>query len=91
MTGAPVARLDPERPHRVRTPFPSGESYADVVERTRSFLADLAHRQPSDARVVIVDHSATKWALDFLILGVPLETSVAVPFGWQPGWAYVFA
>src|SRR5947207_1060703 len=40
--GMPTRKLADERARRIDTPFPGGESYRDVVERTRSFLRDLA-------------------------------------------------
>ena len=41
-----------------------------------------------ETRVVLIGHSATRWALDSLVNGVPLEESVISPFHWQPGWRY---
>lgn len=32
-------------------------------------------------------HAATRWALDRLPVGAPLEEPVG-PFDWQPGWRY---
>jgi broad specificity phosphatase PhoE/GNAT superfamily N-acetyltransferase len=87
LTGMPVGRLDAERPNRVDTPFPGGESYQQVTERVEAWLSELSVDR-RDRRVVVIGHSATKWALDYLVKGVPLETSVAAPFGWQEGWLY---
>ena len=81
-TGMPVAELAVERPRRVATAFPGGESYLDVVARMRGFLADI------DDGVLIVGHAATRFALEHLCRGVPLEVAVAVPFVWRPGWRY---
>jgi broad specificity phosphatase PhoE len=86
LNGHPVAEVDAERLCRVDTPFPGGESYRDVVERTRSFLADLERKAP--ARVLVIAHSANRWAIEHLLDGTPLEELVAGPFAWQEGWVY---
>lgn len=88
LTGMPVSRLEAERPARVREPFPGGESYEDVVRRMAGFLAELRARWRG-RRVLLVGHTATRWALDHLLLGIPLETAVAAPFAWRAGWSYV--
>lgn len=31
---------------------------------------------------------ASKWALDHLLLGIPLVELVDAPFGWREGWDY---
>ena len=48
-----------------------------------------------DGRTVAIVPSAglalllqAKWALDHLLLGVPLEDLVDAPFGWREGWHY---
>ena len=86
LNGRPVAELDAQRLRRVETPFPGGESYHDVVERTRSFLADLARDEPS--RVLVIAHSANRWAIEHLLEGRAVEELVAAPFAWQEGWVY---
>jgi len=87
LNGAPVADIDGERVHRIDVPFPGGESYRQVVDRTRSFLDDL-FRELDGARVLLIAHSANRWALQHLLLGIPLEELVGAPFDWQPGWEY---
>jgi broad specificity phosphatase PhoE len=87
LNGAPVARLEPLRARHVEEPWPGGESYRDCVERMRGFLADLAAAHDGE-RVVVIGHSATRWALDHLLHGTPLEELVDAPFAWRPGWAY---
>ncbi|MDP9265018.1 MAG: hypothetical protein M3O91_02700 [Chloroflexota bacterium] len=37
-------------------------------------------------RVLIIGHSATRFALDHLLRGAPLEDLVDAPFDWRPGW-----
>ena len=90
LNGTPVARLEAERTRHVYDPYSGGESYTDVVARVRSFLADLPARY-TDRRVVVIGHSATKWALDHLLEGTPLPELVEESFRWQPGWLYTLA
>jgi broad specificity phosphatase PhoE len=90
VNGTAVARLEVERTKHVLDPYPGGESYLDVVARVRSFLHDLPPRF-QDQRIVVVGHSATKWALDHLLEGTPLEELVEDSFRWQPGWLYTLA
>ena len=88
LNGMPRARLDRERGHHLHRPWPGGESYRDVVERTQTLLEDLlAHHDGQ--RVLIVAHSANRLALDHLLLKHDLAALVAAPFDWQPGWEYV--
>jgi broad specificity phosphatase PhoE len=85
LNGAPVERLAP-RSRFIATPFPAGESYRQVVDRVRSFVGDLV---PFDGRrILVIGHSATRWALDHLLAGRALEELVDAPFDWRPGWRY---
>ena len=88
LNGMPADLVTVERAKHVRAPFEGGESYADAVERMRSFLYDLG-RAWDGSRVLLIGHSATRWALDHLLLGVPLEELVDAPFEWREGWEYV--
>jgi alpha-ribazole phosphatase/probable phosphoglycerate mutase len=88
LNGAPTAQLDLERLRRIAAPFPNGESYAQVVDRVREFLADLG-REWAGAGVVLIGHSATRWALEQLLHGIALEELVGARAEWQPGWRYV--
>ena len=87
LNGAPAARVAEVRARHVRVPFPGGESYERVVERTASFLEDL-RRGWDGTRVCVIAHSANRWALDHLLHGTPLEELVEAPFGWREGWEY---
>ncbi|MFF0339446.1 histidine phosphatase family protein [Kribbella sp. NPDC004875] len=87
LNGAPVDALNP-RVERIHMPFPRGQSYGDVVELTRSFLADVKTWY-ADATVLVVAHSANRWALEHLLgSGRPMEELIVAPFNWQPGWEY---
>jgi 2,3-bisphosphoglycerate-dependent phosphoglycerate mutase len=90
LNGTAVARLEVERTKHVLDPYSGGESYTDVVARARSFLQDLPPRYP-DKQIVVIGHSATKWALDHLLEGAPLDELVEESFRWQPGWLYTLA
>ena len=90
LNGTRVARLEVERTGHVQDPYAGGESYLDVVARVRSFLHDLPARYP-ERRIAVIGHSATKWALDHLLEGTPLEELVEDSFRWQPGWLYTLA
>lgn len=88
LNGEPVARFEGEPLRRIDEPYPGGESYRQVVERVRSFLDEL----PADldgSRIVVIGHAATRWALEHLLEGTPLEDVVGAPFQWQEGWNYV--
>jgi broad specificity phosphatase PhoE len=87
LNGQPVSEIDAERLRRIDEPFPGGESYRDVVERVRSFLDDLSP-EFDDSRVLLIGHSATRWALEHLLIGAQLEDLVLAPFEWQEGWTY---
>jgi broad specificity phosphatase PhoE len=87
LNGAPAADIEAVRAQRIDEPFPGGESYRQVVERTRRFLNDLFPEQDGK-RILLIAHSANRWALQHLLLGLPLEEVVAGPFDWQEGWEY---
>ncbi|TCC53217.1 histidine phosphatase family protein [Kribbella capetownensis] len=89
LNGARSGALEP-RAERVGTPFPGGQSYADVVELTRSFLADVKHWYDGQ-KVLVVAHSANRWSFEHLLGSrAPIEELIAAPFDWKPGWEYEF-
>lgn len=88
LSGMPVARLVAERSRHIQEPYPGGQSYQDVVDEMRGFLRELAAGWDG-RRVVVIAHSANKWALDCLLHGASLEDLVDAPFGWQEGWRYM--
>jgi broad specificity phosphatase PhoE len=87
LNGVPVTHLEAERSKHIDEPFPEGESYRDVVSRVQDFLNDLS-RDWDGKRVVVIGHSATRWALDVLLSGKELLDIVSAPFAWQEGWRY---
>ena len=86
MNGVKVEELQRIRRAHIGEPFENGESYGDVVARTRDLLDDLA-RDHQGRRVALIGHSANRWALEHLFHGTPLDELVG-PFDWQPGWPY---
>lgn len=86
--GMPVAELAAGRAEHLDRPYPGGESWRQAVARVARFLDDLPLRW-SGQRVLIIGHVATRWALEHVIDGIPLEHLVAAPFGWRPGWEYL--
>jgi broad specificity phosphatase PhoE len=88
LNGLPVSQLEAQRSAHLDVAFPNGESYREAVQRLADFLRELAARWDG-ASVVLVGHSVTRWALDHLITGVPLQELIEAPFAWQPGWRYV--
>ncbi len=86
-TRRPSAEMDPEKPKRINTPFPNGESYSDTTLRMKSFLDDLS-KNYAGKRVMIIGHRATQYGLENLIKGIPLEQVIPAPWKWQPGWGY---
>ena len=89
MTQTPTAKVEPEKPMRINTPFPGGESYTQTTARMKSFLDDLI-KNYDGKRIMIIGHRATQYGLENLINGIPLETLTATKFKWQPGWEYKF-
>jgi len=80
--------IDNEKPQRIHTPFPNGESYEQTTKRMKSFLEDLLHFH-DDEIILIIGHRATQYGLEHLVKNVPLHTTIAAPWKWQPGWTYV--
>jgi broad specificity phosphatase PhoE len=73
-------------PH-LEVPYPGGESWHQAVQRVAGFLHEL-RREHDGERVLVIDHVATRLALDMVADGRKLEEAIAAPFAWQPGWEY---
>jgi broad specificity phosphatase PhoE len=89
LNGGDVTAVERERAGRVDVPFPRGESYRQVVVRVAAFLEDI--RGVDDGRVLVIGHTATRWALDHLLAGASLSDVVTRPFAWREGWEYELA
>jgi 2,3-bisphosphoglycerate-dependent phosphoglycerate mutase len=86
--GMPAKELHRRSGDHLDTPFPGGESWREAVHRAGRFLDDLPLRWDG-ARVLVIGHVATRWALDHFLGGVPLEDLMAADFAWREGWEYV--
>lgn len=87
LNGTPSSDLEGLRTQHVTEPFASGESYEQVVDRVRAFLDELPPGLDGQ-RIVVIGHSATRWALEVLLNGAELAGLVAGRFEWHPGWPY---
>jgi broad specificity phosphatase PhoE len=79
--------VDAQKPNRIHTPFPNGESYEQTTARMQSFLEDLLRLHDNET-VLAIGHRATQSGLEHLINNMALDTAVAAPWKWQPGWTY---
>ena len=86
-TQHPSSEVDPEKPKRIETPFPNGESYNQTSQRMKSFLEDLL-KDYDGKKVMIIGHRATQYGLERWINGLPLTQIIPAPWKWQPGWEY---
>lgn len=89
LNGAPLEALLPRTAY-VDRPFPGGQSYRQVATLTARYLADLL-AEHDDQRILVIAHSAYRWALEHLLLGRRLEELVDAPFGWKEGWEFIVA
>ncbi|MGZ4610726.1 MAG: GNAT family N-acetyltransferase [Actinomycetes bacterium] len=87
LTGAPVDVVHARRRACVDAPFPGGQSYREVSDRVDDLLDELLLDRDGQ-RVLLVGHAATRFALDHLLTGRPLESAVTGPFAWREGWTY---
>lgn len=87
LNGAPVSRLAAVRSRHVDEPFPGGQSYRQVVAQTRDLLHELSATWDG-RRVLLIGHSADRWALQCLLTRAALEELIGAPFEWRPGWEY---
>ncbi|MBN6052804.1 histidine phosphatase family protein, partial [Nonomuraea sp. RK-328] len=85
-----VSEVAALRRRYIDAPWPGGQSYRDVVAVTASFLAECM-KEWQGRTVLVVAHSANRWALQNLLEGVPLEELVDAPFEWRPGWEFTVA
>jgi 2,3-bisphosphoglycerate-dependent phosphoglycerate mutase len=85
--GMSVAELQAGRHEHLDTPYPGGESWRQAVARVGRFLNDLPLRW-HDQRLLLIGHVSTRWGLDHLIGGIPLEDLIDQDFAWQEGWEY---
>jgi len=85
----PETEVNPQKIHHIVTPFPNGESYEDTLTRVKSFLEYLLSKYDGK-RVMVIDHRATQYGLEYWINGISLHDSITnhEKWKWQPGWTY---
>jgi len=88
LEGCPRVEMERVRLSAISTPFPHGESYAQVAARMRSFLVQLTAERDGQ-RVLLVGHGATLWMLEHWLRGQPLAAVVGL-FSERP-WRFVLA
>jgi broad specificity phosphatase PhoE len=87
LNGQPLSRIAAQRAQRIDEPFPGGQSYRQVTDVTRALLHDLSTAWDG-SRILVIAHSANRWALEHLLNGTPLEELLQSPPAWRPGWHY---
>lgn len=87
LNGQPAVDLHRDRRRYLDTPYPDGESWRQAIARVGRVLPDLRLRWEG-ARVLIIGHVATRWALEHLLNRVPLEELIVAEFHWREGWEY---
>jgi 2,3-bisphosphoglycerate-dependent phosphoglycerate mutase len=87
LNGQPAADLHRDRRRYLDTVYPEGESWRQALARVGRVVPDLRLRWEG-ARVLIIGHVATRWALDHLLNGVSVEELIVSDFNWREGWEY---
>lgn len=88
LNGHPVSEIAALRAECIDQPFPDGQSYNEVIEATREFLRELATERDGQ-NILIIAHSANRWALQALLDNARIEDLVEETFQWQPGWRFL--
>jgi 2,3-bisphosphoglycerate-dependent phosphoglycerate mutase len=87
LNGQPADRLHRDRQQYLDTPYPSGESWRQAVERVSRLFDDLRLNW-DNKRVLVIGHVATRWAFDHFLNGLALEDLIMSDFAWREGWEY---
>jgi broad specificity phosphatase PhoE len=87
LNGMAVEALQGSRLEHLDHPYPGGESWCRAVERVGRYLDDLQTRWDGE-RVLVIGHTATRWAFDHLLAGRSLHELLDSDFRWQEGWEY---
>lgn len=82
--GRPRAEMEAARFSAIHTPFPHGESYAQVAVRMRRFLEQLAAERDGQ-QVLLIGRAATLWMLEHWLWDRSLNEVVGVlpPRPWR--------
>jgi broad specificity phosphatase PhoE len=86
-TGRPADEARAVRSEYLDRPYPGGESWRQATDRIGWFLRDLPPRW-NGQRVLVIGHIATRWGLEHIINGIPLEQLATEAFTWRDGWTY---
>lgn len=87
LSGVEASFVTAHAPKHLRVPFPSGESYADAMQRVRDALAEMS-LLVGVSDLLIIGHRATQYGLEHWIKGVSVLDAIKAPWQWQPGWRY---
>jgi 2,3-bisphosphoglycerate-dependent phosphoglycerate mutase len=87
LTRHSTLEIEQRRVLHVATPFPSGESYQQVVGRVSAWLTELTTTF-AGRTVLVIGHRATFYALEHLLRHAPLREAITSTWHWQPGWPY---
>jgi len=87
MTQKDKKLVDAEKPKRISTPFPNGESYEQTNARMAEFLNEIRTTY-AGKRVMIIGHRATQYGIESMALDKPIAEVIVAPWSWQPGWHY---
>jgi hypothetical protein len=71
-----VAKLEPPALEFIDQPYPGGESYWEVIERTRSFCEEELKNHDREPALIVSSAGSTRRAFAHLCNGVPLEEAV---------------
>ncbi len=85
LDGTPSIGLN--RRSHIEEPFRGGQSYREVTTQMAAFLRDM-QRVHDGERILLISHSANRWALEHLLNNIPLEDLIDGPFTWQEGWEF---
>jgi alpha-ribazole phosphatase/probable phosphoglycerate mutase len=87
--GMEAVVLHADRSSYIDTPYPNGESWRMAVSRVKAALDDVAARYEG-ARVLVIGHVATRWALDHYCDGRALHELATADFAWREGWEFTY-
>ncbi|HEY1739849.1 MAG TPA: histidine phosphatase family protein [Acidimicrobiia bacterium] len=85
--GADAREVHGRREQHLDVPYPGGESWQQAIDRVGGFLRDLPSRWDG-TRVLVIGHSATRFALEHFLHGIPVATLLDEKLVWRAGWEY---
>ena len=85
--GKPIQIVEEMRKDCIREPFPSGESYAQVIMRVHESLYELKDKYPGKT-ALIIGHRATRYGLETLVNCRTIEECIETSFQPKSFWKY---